>query len=160
MPNETESLPPVAVLYTPEFKRNIRQLAKKYRRIKTDVQPLLDTLTAGQTPGNQISGVEHEVFKARVRNTDSGKGKSGGYRIIYQRMTDGSILLITIYSKTEQADVEPKEIRQIILDYETQQAADEATSEATPSDTVVESGVITEPERESDQTKSDKQKEG
>lgn len=160
MPNETESLPPVAVFYTPEFKRNIRQLAKKYRRIKTDVQPLLDALTAGQTPGDQISGVEYEVFKVRMRNTDSGKGKSGGYRIIYRRMTDGSILLITIYSKTEQADVEPKEIRQIILDYATQQAADEAGSEVTPSDTVVESGVITEPERESEQMKSGKQIEG
>jgi len=148
MPSETESLPPVAVLYTPEFKRNVRQLAKKYRRIKTDMQPLLDGLTAGQTPGDQVPGVQYEVFKVRVRNSDSAKGKSGGYRVIYQRATDGSVLLITIYSKTEQADIAPKEIRQIILDYETQQpATGEASSEAPPT------------EKPSDQTKPDEQKE-
>jgi mRNA-degrading endonuclease RelE of RelBE toxin-antitoxin system len=150
----------VAVLYTPEFKRNLRQLAKKYRRINTDVQPLLEELGQGQTPGDQIPGVQYEVFKVRVRNSDSVKGKSGGYRVIYQRATDGSILLITIYSKTEQADVAPKEIRQIILDYETQQpAADEASNEAAPSATVPKSGVATEPEIELDQAKPDEQKE-
>ncbi len=139
MSNETENLPPVAVFYTPEFKRNVRQLAKKYRQIKTDVQPLLDVLGQGQTPGDQIPGVQHEVFKVRVRNSDSVKGKSGGYRVIYQRATDGLILLITIYSKTEQADIALKEIRKIILDYETQQpAADEASDEATPSDQATE----------------------
>jgi mRNA-degrading endonuclease RelE of RelBE toxin-antitoxin system len=97
MPNEPGSLPPVAVLYTPEFKRNLRQLAKKYRRIKTDVQPLLDLLEQGQTPGDQIPGVQYEVFKVRLRNSDSAKGKSGGYRVIYQRTTDGSIVMITLY---------------------------------------------------------------
>ena len=35
MPNEPVPRPPVEVRFTPEFKRNIRQLAKKYRRIKT-----------------------------------------------------------------------------------------------------------------------------
>ena len=59
----------------------------------------------------------------RVRNSDSGKGKSGGYRLIYQRTTEGSVLLITLYSKTEQTDIAPKEIRQIILDHDTQPQA-------------------------------------
>jgi mRNA-degrading endonuclease RelE of RelBE toxin-antitoxin system len=78
MPNEPVLPPSVEVRFTPEFKRNIRQLAKKYRRIKTDVQPLIDELGQGQTPGDQISGVQYEVFKVRVKNSDSGKGKSGG----------------------------------------------------------------------------------
>jgi mRNA-degrading endonuclease RelE of RelBE toxin-antitoxin system len=92
MPNEPVLPPPVEVRFTPEFKRNIRQLAKKYRRIKTDVQPLLDELGQGQTPGDQIPGVQYEVFKVRVKNSDSGKGKSGGYRVIYQRTTTGAIV--------------------------------------------------------------------
>src|SRR4030095_2530014 len=121
MPNESGPPPPVEVEFTPEFKRNIRQLAKKYRRIKSDVQPLLDELGHGQTPGDQIQGVQYDVFKVRVRNSDSGKGKSGGYRVIYQRTTEGAIVLITIYSKTEQEDIAAGDIRQIILDYETQQ---------------------------------------
>jgi len=131
MPNEPVLPAPVEVQFTPEFKRNIRQLSKKYRRIKTDVQSLLDELGQGQTPGDQIPGVQYEVFKVRVRNSDSGKGKSGGYRVIYQRTTGGAIILITIYSKTEQEDIAPADIRQIILDYETQQqSTDSANREA------------------------------
>jgi mRNA-degrading endonuclease RelE of RelBE toxin-antitoxin system len=130
MPNEENSLTPASVLYTPEFKRNLRQLAKKYRRIKTDVQPLLNELAQGQTPGDQIPGVQYEVFKVRVRNSDSSKGKSGGYRVIYQRRADGTILLITIYSKTEQADIALQVIRQSILDYKSQPPkTEEATDE-------------------------------
>ena len=121
MPNEPE--PPLsdAVFFTPEFKRNLRQLAKKYRRIKSDLQPLLDELGQRQIPGDQIPGVQYEVFKVRVRNSDSGKGKSGGYRVIYQRTSQQTVVLITIYSKTEQEDIAANDIRQIIADYEAAQ---------------------------------------
>jgi mRNA-degrading endonuclease RelE of RelBE toxin-antitoxin system len=138
MPNEEEP-PPVPVMYTPEFKRNLRQLAKKYRRIKTDVQPLLDALEQGQTPGDQVPGVVYEVYKVRAQNTDSGKGKSGGYRILYQRMAEGAIILVTIYSKTEQEDIAPHEIRQILLDYESRsEETNEAGAEGTPPEPLTE----------------------
>ena len=55
-------LRPVQVTFTPEFKRNLRQLAKKYRHIKTNLQPVLDQLAEGSTPGDQVSGVHYEVF--------------------------------------------------------------------------------------------------
>lgn len=116
----------ISIEYTGEFKRNIRQLAKKYRRIKTDLQELLDELVKGHKPGDQIKGVNEEVFKARVRNTDSAKGKSGGYRVIYQRKNE-QIILITIYSKSEQQDIESSEIQQIILGYNIQTQAVETT---------------------------------
>ena len=38
---------PATVTYTPEFKRNLRHLAKKYRHIHDDIQPAIDQLTAG-----------------------------------------------------------------------------------------------------------------
>jgi mRNA-degrading endonuclease RelE of RelBE toxin-antitoxin system len=117
MPNEPDPTPAVTVEFTSEFKRALRQLTKKYRRIKSDLQPLLDEMAQGQTPGDQIPGVLYEVFKVRVRNSDSGKGKSGGYRVIYQRTTEGGMVLITIYSKTDQEDIAVGDIRQIILDY-------------------------------------------
>ena len=80
MPNNPEK---PEVVYTPELKRNIRQLAKKYRRIKSDVQPIIEDLTLGRAPGDQIPGVRYDVFKVRAKNSDATKGKSGGYRIIY-----------------------------------------------------------------------------
>jgi hypothetical protein len=60
----SEETPPELVRDTPEFKRNLRQLARKYRRIKTDVQPLLDSLEQGQSPGDQIPNVQYEVFSS------------------------------------------------------------------------------------------------
>lgn len=115
---------PVQVTFTPEFKRNLRQLAKKYRHIKTDLQPLLDQLARGDKPGDQVPRVHYEVFKVRAGNSDARKGKSGGYRLIYQVKSETEVVLITVYSKTEQADVAPEEIRQIILDAETASTPD------------------------------------
>lgn len=112
-----ESSPPRAVFFTSEFKRNIRQLAKKYRRIRTDIQPLLHELEVGKTPGDQIQEIDVVVFKVRARNSDSAKGKSGGYRIIYQKRPDKSIILITVYSKSEQTDISTTDIRAIIMAY-------------------------------------------
>lgn len=34
-----DTLPEVE--FTPEFKRNLRSLAKKYRRIRSDIQPVI-----------------------------------------------------------------------------------------------------------------------
>ncbi len=127
MPTEEHALAETPVFFTGEFKRNVRQLAKKYRRIKADIQPILDTLAAGQTPGDQIPGVPFDVYKVRARNTDSARGKSGGYRIIYQRTMERTIILITLYSKTEQADVTPQDIQQIITTYEAEPPVSDST---------------------------------
>lgn len=109
-----------AIVYTPEFKRCLRQLAKKYRHIKSDVQPIIQDLMQGRTPGDQIPGIQYEVFKVRAKNSDSAKGKRGGYRIIYSRPSSAPIVLITIYSKAEQSDITPAEIRRIISECEPQ----------------------------------------
>jgi hypothetical protein len=58
-----------------------------------------------------------------------------------QRVTDGTIILVTIYSKTEQEDIAAHEIRQIILAYET--TADVKVDE-TPSETATEENTTTE----------------
>jgi hypothetical protein len=56
-----------------------------------------------------------------------------------QRTTTGAIVLITIYSKTDQEDIAPVDIRQIILDYEAQQpATDSANREAPPPEAVAD----------------------
>jgi mRNA-degrading endonuclease RelE of RelBE toxin-antitoxin system len=116
MPSDPAS--PIRVTFTPEFKRNLRQLAKKYRRIKSDLQPILDQLTSGSKPGDQVPQVRYEVFKVRAKNSDASEGKSGGYRLIYYVKSASEVVLVTVYSKTEQADIAPGAIRQIILDLE------------------------------------------
>lgn len=48
---------PIAVRFTPEFKRNLHALAKKYRHIRSDVQPVIDALQSGTLLGDQVPGV-------------------------------------------------------------------------------------------------------
>ncbi len=115
----SDSASPLQVTFTPEFKRNLRQLAKKYRHIKSDLQPILDQLATGGKPGDQVPQVRYEVFKVRAKNSDALKGKSGGYRLIYYVKSASEVVLVTVYSKTEQADIASEDIRQIILDLET-----------------------------------------
>jgi mRNA-degrading endonuclease RelE of RelBE toxin-antitoxin system len=56
------------------------------------------------------------VFKVRVRNSDISKGKSSGYRLIYHVKTPTLVILVTIYSKLDQADISAEEIRRILTE--------------------------------------------
>lgn len=109
---------PVDVFFTPEFKRNLHALAKKYRHVQADVQPVIERLQAGILPGDRVPGVNVPIFKVRIRNRDAAKGKSGGYRLLFYLQTPRDIVLITIYSKSEQSDISAGEIRQILREFE------------------------------------------
>ncbi len=115
MPNEP---PQVRVEFTLEFKRNLRALSKKYRHVRADVQPVIEQLQAGNLVGNRIPGTKYTVFKLRVRNSDIPKGKSAGYRLIYQVKEPTLAVLVTIYSKLDQADISAKHIRRILTDFD------------------------------------------
>ena len=108
----------IQIEFTVEFKRNIRQLSKKYRHIKSDIQPIIESLESGDTPGKQVKGTKYTVFKVRVKNTDIHKGKRSGYRIIYYLKKREKIILVTIYSKNEQGDISMEMIRNIIKNFE------------------------------------------
>lgn len=111
---------PVQVEYTTELKRNLRVLAKKYRHIKSDLQPIIDRLKAGEVIGDQIKGRQRAVFKVRVQNRDVEKGKSSGYRLIYQIKKPTKIILLTVYSKLEQKDISEEKISYILKEFEKQ----------------------------------------
>ncbi|MEA5480005.1 hypothetical protein VB774_20445 [Pseudanabaena galeata UHCC 0370] len=65
------------------FERQFRILFKRYRKIRSDVQPVIEKLQSGEVLGDRLSGLDIVVFKVRVKNSDIQKGKSGGYRLIY-----------------------------------------------------------------------------
>lgn len=112
MPSEPAE--PVQVEFTPEFKRNLRVLAKKYRHIRSNVQPVIDQLIAGEVIGDQVPGTRYTIFKVRVRNSDIQKGKRSGYRVVYHLQTPTNVILVTIYSKLDQADISAEQIRRIL----------------------------------------------
>lgn len=123
MPSESAA---VQIALTPRFQRDLRTLAKRYRSIRSDLQPLIQQLQTGETPGDRITGTKYQVIKVRLKNSDVWKGKSGGYRVIYYVKTAKSIILATIYSKSDRSDVSNDVIEEAIAQYEqTQQTRQE-----------------------------------
>ncbi|HZG40312.1 MAG TPA: type II toxin-antitoxin system RelE/ParE family toxin [Nodosilinea sp.] len=108
----------IQVFLSVEFQKRVRTLAKRYRSIKADLQPIIEQLQAGHTIGDQIAGTGSTVFKVRIKNTDIKRGKSAGYRLIYQRRESTYVLLVLIYSKSDHDDVTGEEIRAAIAEFE------------------------------------------
>jgi mRNA-degrading endonuclease RelE of RelBE toxin-antitoxin system len=103
---------------TAKFQKKIKSLEKKYRNINDDVRPIVDLLATGELPGDRISGLDLEIYKVRVKNRNNQKGKSGGYRLIYYVKKIDRVILVTIYTKSEQEDIEKNEIEDIIAEFE------------------------------------------
>jgi mRNA-degrading endonuclease RelE of RelBE toxin-antitoxin system len=114
MENEQQSS---LIFLTPEYQQNLGTLSKRFRNIRSDLQPIIEELQQGKILGDRISGLSEEyvVYKLRVRNSNIQKGKSAGYRLIYQLESPTSILLLTIYSKSDREDITANEIKDIIV---------------------------------------------
>lgn len=108
---------PIELKLTIEFQRKIRVLAKKYRRIRLDLQDVLQELQAGDFVGDRLQDVGSTVIKARVKNSNAQRGKSGGYRLIYWLQSPSKVVLLDIYSKSEQENIEIAEIQRIFINY-------------------------------------------
>ena len=115
MPNDVSR---VQIEFTLEFKRNLDTLAKKYRHIRSDIQPVIGQLEDGIFVGNRITGASSVVFKVRVKNSDIAKGKRSGYRLINELKNPRQVVLVTIYSKPDQSDIAAGKIRQILTEFE------------------------------------------
>ena len=116
MPSDVEG--PVRIEFTQEVKRNLRALSKKYRHIRSDIQPVIGQLESGVFLGDQVPGVKYTIFKVRIKNSDIQKGKSSGYRLLYYLRSHKNIILITLYSKLDQSDISARQIKSIIAEFE------------------------------------------
>ncbi len=102
------------LFYTDEFKKNLKILAKKYPHIKQDLAAVIEQLSTNKIIGDRISQTGLAIFKLRIANTDTQKGKSAGYRLLYWLKTPEKTVLLTIYSKSERGNITTNEIKQII----------------------------------------------
>ena len=102
------------ISYTDAFKRQVKRLSRRYRRIRHDIQPVIVELEEGNILGDQIQSVDYSVYKVRVKNSDANRGKSGGYRIIYYLQSGDEITLIALYSKSDQSDINAADLLSII----------------------------------------------
>jgi mRNA-degrading endonuclease RelE of RelBE toxin-antitoxin system len=98
----------------PTFERDLKRLGRRYPHIRQDLEPVIEDLLAGGTPGDRLKNLSTVVYKVRIANSDARRGKSGGYRTIYYLPSSERVVLLTIYSKSDQADIPAREIGRII----------------------------------------------
>ncbi len=117
--------PIVQVETSGNFERQFRSLFKRYRKIRSDLQPTIEQLQAGEVLGDRLSGLNVVVFKVRVKNSDLQKGKSAGYRLIYQVESPTRVILLAIYTKSDQSSISTMEIEEIVEAFKRQQEQSE-----------------------------------
>jgi mRNA-degrading endonuclease RelE of RelBE toxin-antitoxin system len=107
---------------TPEFKRDLKPLLKKYRTLKETVLDLEKQLINNPYFGESYG---QGIYKVRVADGSKGKGKSGGFRVLYYHLnkTDDGIemLLLNIIDKSEVSTIKKsdavKRLREILKEY-------------------------------------------
>ncbi|MCU0514964.1 MAG: type II toxin-antitoxin system RelE/ParE family toxin [Anaerolineae bacterium] len=105
---------PLRIIASHYFEKQLRRLYKKFPQVADEIEALTEQLQRGENPGTLIPHTGYIVYKVRLANRDAGKGKQGGFRVIYLVETTLYIAYITIYAKTEKVDLAPEEIADLI----------------------------------------------
>ncbi len=77
------------------FRRRLKKLSKKYRRIGEDYKSLIETLEDNPMKGDAIPGFGNKIYKIRMRSSNMKRGKRGGFRVIYY-LSNHIVYLLTI----------------------------------------------------------------
>jgi mRNA-degrading endonuclease RelE of RelBE toxin-antitoxin system len=59
----SDEMPQVELLYSDEFKARLRSLAKRYRKIQEDLQPVLKNLQAGNFEGDHLTKIRSRLAR-------------------------------------------------------------------------------------------------
>jgi len=95
------------VIETPTFQKQAQSIWSEDERLA-----FIDWISANPLAGDVIPGADGA---RKVRWTVAGKGKRGGVRVIYFNLTEqGVIVLITLYQKSEQANIQPNDIKRAV----------------------------------------------
>jgi hypothetical protein len=98
---------------TEHFDKLIKKLTKKYRNIENDIDTFLDNIEVINDLGTSLG---KNLYKARIKNSNNNKGKSGGYRLItYLQLKENELTMIYIYSKSELENINESALDNIIL---------------------------------------------
>lgn len=103
------------ITVTPDFRIELKHLAKKYASIKEDYASFLNDLKTNPLIGKELG---KHLRKVRFPIASKGKGKSGGARVITHTVLleihDANITLLTIYDKSEKDNISDKELRRLM----------------------------------------------
>lgn len=105
------------VIASHDFKREVKPLAKKFTTLKQSVEVLIEALIENPYLGEHYG---NNIFKVRLADKSKGRGKSGGFRVMYYHLKVSEkgidILLMTIFDKSEKSTVKKLEAVKILKD--------------------------------------------
>lgn len=100
---------PYHLIFTDWFNRNLKQLGKRNPGLRSDFKAFLADFEPEAHPVIPGTG---GARKARMKA--KGKGKRGGYRLIYYLVAGNTVWLITVYDKVHKEDLSPSEKSRVI----------------------------------------------
>ena len=96
----------------PKFVKELKRLSKKYPSLKTEYLELVNSLAEKPEQGTPLG---NHCYKIRLAIESKGKGKSGGARVItYIHIAKTSVILLTIFDKSEEDSIPDKEIFKLL----------------------------------------------
>lgn len=112
----------VTVRVTNNFKSELKPLLKRYQSLGNDLLRLETELIQNPQLGTSLG---KNVYKIRLKITSKGRGKSGGARVITlvesavigmieQTSQEITINLLSIFDKSEIANISDKELKDLI----------------------------------------------
>ena len=100
---------------TDNFKREAKQLIKKYASLRYEIEELGRELVENPTMGISLG---NDVYKIRISIASKNKGRSGGARIIsFVKIIEETVFLLSIFNKGEKDNISDKEIDILLEGY-------------------------------------------
>jgi mRNA-degrading endonuclease RelE of RelBE toxin-antitoxin system len=101
-----------SILITSRFEKDLKRLIRKFPSLKTEFKQLIEKITQNPDSGVLLG---NNCYKIRIAIQSKSKGKSGGARAItYVYVKTETVYLLTIYDKSEKADLKPNELKMMI----------------------------------------------
>lgn len=100
--------------YGNNFLKEAKKLSKKFKLLKLDLEKAVEDMKNKEDLGIPLGC---NLFKKRIINSSIPTGKSGGFRIIIYRYIKNRIVLISIYSKTNQDSLSDDEMKALVKEY-------------------------------------------
>jgi len=102
----------------PLFDKKFKNYKKKNPLLDKDYSKLLNLLEEKPRPTTAIL-LKDKVYKIRMANSSSNKGKSGGYRVYYfYKDNNDTLLLFYMHSKSDESNINDIRLDRLIVECE------------------------------------------
>lgn len=106
------------VFTLPLFDKKLKHYKKKNTLLSRDYSRLLDLLEENPNP-TTAKPLKDKVYRIRMANSSSNKGKSAGYRVYYFYKDDkNTLLLFYMHSKSDEANINGVRLDRLIIECE------------------------------------------